>query len=275
MRVKKKCYVCLFVVVFIMTVMNAGCRKAMTTANKKERIKELLKEKYGEEFEVRNLYYSGAVHAWCYPINDSSMIFMADTSEKMEEIQDDQYIQKIVCTQLDNSLNPEFDSIFSDCFVSTNIFSGGTDKFLSIYDKKEICFKTLMQFFRSQGISDDIVVNVFINKDLSTTNNTLVEYNSIVEIAGRIQEEGEYPYVSIHLYFCDLSQIINVRKAIENYNWEDSESSDQDIYDVIKDIPKIKMLFDKKGDSFIISEGERTELDYTTYNKQRGYCNEK
>ena len=247
----------------------------MSTEQRRERLKELLKEKYGEEFEVRNLYYSGAVHAWCYPINDSSMIFMVDTSEKMEEIQDDQYIQKIVCTQLDNSLNPEFDSIFSDCFVSTNIFSRGTDKFLSIYDKKEICFKTLMQYFRSQGISDDIVVNVFINKDLSTTNNTLVEYNSIVEIAGRIQEEGEYPYVSIHLYFCDLSQIINVRKAIENYNWEDSESSDQDIYDVKKDIPKIKMLFDKKGDSFIISEGERMELDYTTYNKQRGYYNEK
>ena len=35
------------------------------------------------------------------------------------------------------------------------------------------------------------------------------------------------------------------------------------------------MLFDKKGDSFIISEGERMELDYTTYNKQRGYYNEK
>ena len=71
-----------------------GCN-TMSTEQRKERLKELLRNKYGEEFEIRELYDSGAVKAWCYPQKDSLLLFKAGAMLKMEEISNDDYLQTI------------------------------------------------------------------------------------------------------------------------------------------------------------------------------------
>ena len=51
----------------------------MSKVKREKRIKELLRDKFGEEFEVRELYDTGAIEAWCYPQNDPTMIFKVET----------------------------------------------------------------------------------------------------------------------------------------------------------------------------------------------------
>ena len=46
-----------------------GCG-TMSNGQREKRLKELLRNKYGEDFEIRELYVTGKVDAWCYPVND-------------------------------------------------------------------------------------------------------------------------------------------------------------------------------------------------------------
>jgi len=141
------------IIVFLMTSMIpvlVGCNY-LSKGQKENRLKELLREKYGEEFVVRELYENGAIQAWCYPIQDNSLVFSVTTSSKMEKIEMDEYIQRIVGRQIDSEIQPLANNCLGNCYVSTNIPLGATTGFPS-HDKSTFTFDSLLDYEKDNNI---------------------------------------------------------------------------------------------------------------------------
>ena len=127
----------------------------------------------------------------------------------------------------------------------------------------------MVHYFRAQKKDDDISINVFIDEKKNNQKGLLFEYESILNIVSNVQKENDYPVVFVKLYFCDDSEIVQARNAVSKYNWNDSENSEIDIYDVIKDAPVITIAFDETGKGFTFTNGECIEWGYHTYFTQR------
>ena len=259
--------VVLILVVLIILTLTAGCKRPMTTSAREKRLKELLKDKYGEDFEIRELYVTGKVDAWCYPVNDPTMIIKVDTTLNMDEIGMDNYIQSIICRQIDNELTPGFQQVFKGCYLSSNNDYGNTNDYYDYYNS--INMKSFAQYVQKKGSKDYYTIAVFIDIDSISSNNVLFEYEEINKIIGELQKKGDNTSVFVNLYFCDNKRIIEAQNAISNYSWKDSENSETDIYDVIKKIPKIEIYFGRDADSYLMVNGEKIELSYQVYKKER------
>jgi len=57
----------------------------MSNGQREKRLKELLRNKYGEEFEVGELYATGRIDAGCYLVNDPTMIIKVLKSPRKGE----------------------------------------------------------------------------------------------------------------------------------------------------------------------------------------------
>ena len=243
-----------------------GCG-TMSNGQREKRLKELLRNKYGEDFEIRELYVTGKVDAWCYPVNDPTMIIKVDTTLNMDEIGMDNYIQSIICRQIDNELTPSFQQVFKGCYLSSHNFYGNTNDYYDYYNS--INMKSFAQYVQKKGSKDCYTISVFIDIDSISSNNVLFEYEEINKIIGELQKKGDNTSVFVDLYFCDNKRIIEAQNAISNYSWKDSENSETDIYDVIQKIPEIEIYFGRDADSYLWVNGEKIELSYQVYKKER------
>lgn len=267
---RNKFLIRIFIVILITSipVLSMGCGN-MSKGQREKRLKELLREKYGEEFEIRELYDTGAIHAWCYPIKNQNMIFMADTKEEMDRLISDYYLQKIVCNQIDTELTEEFQQVYKTFFISSYFSSRRTDNYFTYYKKSEISIQTLVHYFRIEKLDDSITINIFIDREAVDNSLMTFEYEKIVDIIRKEQGIGDNPTVFVYLYFCDDVEMQSAKEAIGKYDWRDSENSETDIYDVRKNIPRIELLFDENGGQYMFIDDEKVELNVSNYIKQR------
>lgn len=208
-----------------------GC-SITSTEQRRERLKELLKEKYGEEFEIREIYENGAIKAWCYPIKNNSLIFSVTTTLDMDRIEMDEYIQKIVASQIDLELQPIAENSLGRCFVSTNIPLGATTGFPSP-DINTISLESLLDYEKNNNISNSIFINVFIERELNNDSNDEQEFQFINEM-GHFFDSNGLRESALVLYFGDALYIKEAWDTIEEYGWDAVESNDKnDIYDVL------------------------------------------
>jgi len=267
MRNKKK-IVRFFLLFFftIIVVICFGCNKPMTTESKKQRMKELLKNKYGEEFEVRELYDTGRIEAWCYPINNQSIIFEAHSETDMEVLGNDDYLQTVVGKQIDEKFQIPAEKAFGPCIVSTNIALGGT-KDISSASADTVTFDTLLNYEKEKGLGNTIYINVYIEND-SNASSEPNEYYFIREVGG-FMERYELRDSVLILYFGDGHFIKDVKNALAEFGWSTSASgfSDRDnITKVERDKKRIRIYF--KGSIPVdntVDSNNYNELDLKKY----------
>ena len=202
----------------ILTITSVACQKPMTTEDRKDRMKELLKDKYGEEFEVRELYNTGKIEAWCYPVSNPTMVFKADSTLEMEEIVSDFYLQNIVCKQVELQLQPDAEQCFYNCYVSAHIATADTSKYLNP-ESSGVTLRSLEDYFSTQGIEGRITISVFVD-DNTNRNSMLNEYLFLEEKIIKRVNGGEFPNTHFNLYLGNAELVKHAKDIIEIQRWD-------------------------------------------------------
>ena len=246
------------------TSLLVGC-KVMDDQQREDRLKELLRDKYGEEFEVREMYVTGGVEAWCYPVDNPDVIFTIETTLDMDNISADDYLQTIVELQINNKVTPLAENKFGKSLVSANIPLGATTD-IENSSAKDICLEKLLEYIHENGYSDHIFITVFC-----TSSDTNQEYDFIKEI-GKMYQDGEIPYVNLEIYFLNNEYFDDAQEAINLYGWNSIGSTEiTDIYDVLKEQNSIMIHFYEDGIPYVFDEQSESNdaLDIIKYQELR------
>lgn len=253
--------VVLILVVLIILTLTAGCKRPMTTSAREKRLKNLLKDKYGEEFEIRELYDNGAVKAWCYPQKDSLLLFKAGTTLKMEEISKDDYLQTIACKKIDEELQQPAEKAFCNSFIYSHIDIDNTTGYIT-NSADDITIKMLTEFYKNRGLSPKITIEMFaVPKAYEEEYLFLNNY-----ILKKIVKE-DYPQTHINIYFCDEKTIDSAKLALEEWTWYSSDST-EDIFDIKEGLKKLELYFDENGNGYIYSSSKE-EFSIDNYKTAR------
>lgn len=244
---RNKLLIRIFIVILITSipVLSMGCG-TMSKGQREKRLKELLREKYGEEFEVRELYDTGAIEAWCYPQNDPTMIFKVETMLEMKEIAEDDYLQSLVGRQLSKEYQLLAENAFGECFVYSKLLLASTPNYPSP-NSKTITLEELLDYIHSNNFGDSVHLYVFVNKNKN--NNVIMDELEFVRIIGNKIAEGELPTsTKVFIMFGDENFLLNVEKSLNEFGWHTfGGKSRTDIMDVIGDKDEIRIYYDSNG----------------------------
>ena len=240
----------------IVLVLSIGCQRPMTTKEREERLKELLKDKYGEEFEVRDLYVTGAVDAWCYPVNDPTMIFEVGTMSSMEEIAEDDYLQNIVGRQIDEKFQTDAEEAFGNCIFYTHIPLGSTNG-LASPRSDTVTLETLLEYEKEKGFSNSILIDIYVEYDPVNENNVLKEYRLLKRV-------GEYMDLygvdgTVTLFFGDYQFVEDIKTALGKWR-RASKYGNDNIHNVLKNKVPLYLGFSDGKPIHRINDTEEFEM---------------
>ena len=246
------------------TSLLVGC-KVMDDQQREDRLKELLRDKYGEEFEVREMYVTGGVEAWCYLVDNPDVIFTIETTLDMDNISADDYLQTIVEHQLNDEMQVVADKFFSKSLISVNIPLGATNGYQN-YKSEGIDCEKLLEYIRSNNYSSDITVNMFIKGEKYD-----IEYQVIHEIY-RILSDYNVRRTYFVIYICDDQDIVKAQDAIAELGWHSiGDTTRMDIYKVKKEFKYYTLYFDENAKPYIYDSktDEEKLMDITIYKEIR------
>lgn len=260
----------LVLIICVLTITGVACQKPMTTEDRKERMKELLKDKYGEEFEIRELYNTGKVEAWCYPVSNPTMVFKADTTIEMEEISQDDYLQSLVGRQIDVELQPYASRAFGECIVFSHILLGSTNGFPSP-NANTISLDRLIEYEHKNNYGDSIHIYIFVNINKSK-NKIKEEFSFVNEIGEMIRNEKLPSSTKLFIFFGDDIFLIDVQASLDEFGWRSfGSSSRRDIMDVIEDKNEMGIYYNDIGNPTYRNSNldELSEIDLIKYTQLR------
>ncbi len=232
----------IIVCTLLLTLCLTGCGLFKSDTQK---LKELLEDKYGEEFGVESYYYAGDMWAMCYPVSDPTLLFEVRTDGDVTFIGHDYYLQTVVQRQVEAELQPLVEQVFPGSFVSSDL--SAEDYEGQTADK--VTLESMMLYSNSTRYDDDpgwtyITLVIFVDTTQMTDENIVTEYAFLAEeISGRV-ESGELPDTIVELYFGDKVFVSDCKRIIENEQWYAYST----IYEKIKGCPYIRLyLFEKTG----------------------------
>ena len=255
------------------TSLLVGC-KVMDDQQREDRLKELLRDKYGEEFEVREMFVTARVEAWCYPVDNPEIIFKIITASEMEVISMDYYIQRSVSAQIEKEIQPKLEEVFPGSYVFVEIPTATTSKDF-VDQNEEINAKLLLDYYRSQSLSDSLYISVFFNKENISYEEESYEWTKLNAILGDVMSETGNSNIHFTLYPCEPEDIEEAKKVINEYGWDDIGSTKvTDIYDIVKE-KKCMYIFctynsnEDKYEYYIFDDENKRELSNEIYVEER------
>ncbi|MBQ8247322.1 MAG: hypothetical protein IJZ42_09335 [Lachnospiraceae bacterium] len=205
-----------------------------------DKLKDLLEDKYGEEFGVESYYYAGDMWAMCYPVSDPTLLFEVRTNDKVTVIGHDYYLQTVVQRQVDEELQPLVEEVFPGSFVSSDL--SASDYEGQTADK--VSLESMMQYSNSSRYDEDptwtyVTINIFVDTNQLEEENFKLEYEFLVkEIGGRVASD-ELPDTIIYLYCGDTFFVNECNSIIKNEQWYGNSN----IYQKIKGCNWVRMYF--------------------------------
>ena len=97
----------------------------VTESSMTQEAKKALRAKYGEQFEIYDVYSDtqGTFVAMCSPTSDPSVVFEAQIWKDGEGVIKDHYIEGIVDSQIEQYLYEKFDQFCPECYIVSHAFS--------------------------------------------------------------------------------------------------------------------------------------------------------
>lgn len=208
-----------------------------------DQLKDLLEDKYGEEFEVKSYYYSGDMWAMCYPVSDPTLIFQVRTDDKVSYIAHDYYLQTVVARQVEEEYEPLAQQAFPGCYLSVDISNTLSSAPENFPKADTVTLDDITRYCESMGQSSRIVLNIFIDTSQMSEENMEAEYVFLAEEIGGRVVNSELPDTIVKLYFGNTLFVQACENAIEEETWMNS-----DIYEVTEDCPKIWIGYDDNNE---------------------------
>ncbi len=224
----------------ILTLCLTGCGLFPTNTSK---LKQLLEDKYGEEFGVESHYFAGDMWAMCYPESDPTLLFEVRTNAEVTKISHDYYLQTVVQRQVDEEYAPLVEQIFPGSYLSSDIsntLAGVPDTFPKA---DAVTLDDITEYCEANGFSSDIVLNIFIDTSQMSEENIEAEYAFLKDEIGSRVANGELPDTIIELYFGDSTFVYECEAVLLETTWH----SQGDIYDVIENCPHIRIYCYEDG----------------------------
>lgn len=254
----------IIVCTLLLTLCLTGCGVFKSDTQK---LKDLLEDKYGEEFEIKSYYYDSDMWAMCYPVSDPTLLFEVRTNDKVTFIGHDYYLQTVVQRQVEEELQPLVEEAFPGSFVSSRL--SASDYEGQTADK--VSLESMMQYNNSSRDDDDptwtyIVLNIFIDATQLSDNNIEEEYMFIVEeINGRVAD-GELPDTIVKLYFGDTVFINECKEILAGEQWYGNST----IYEMLDGRGRIRIyLFEEQYPMSGPAEYGGTEYTIENYITER------
>ena len=244
------------------TSLLVGC-KVMDDQQREDRLKELLRDKYGEEFEVRDMYVTGRVEAWCFPVNNQDLVFKIDTPLEMEYISMDDYLQTIVERQISDELQEFGDDAFGECYISANITLASTND-ISNKDASTVDLYQINEYVKSKGFTNYIDIYVFFD---GTSNNYENEYEFLQKVAENYSEFNDEENIVIVLYSADDIFRKEAEEIIGYYGWHSiGMLSQNDIYKILDGKKKLVIYHNCDGNMYTYDDNqEQCLLNFEKY----------
>ena len=230
----------IIVCTLLLTLCLSGCG---TLRSDTQQLKDLLADKYGEEFEIKSYYYDGDMWAMCYPVSDPTLVFQVRTDEHVERIKHDYYLQTVVERQVNEKYGPLVQQVFPGSFLSSDI--SASDYEGQTADK--VTLTSMLEYNNSHHDDSDetwtyIVLNIFVDTARMTEENTEKEYEFLSDEIGSRVLNGELPDTIIKLYFGDSEFVKECESVLAETTWAQNE-----IYEKIDNCPYFKIFYYEEG----------------------------
>ena len=208
-----------------------------------DKLKDLLEDKYGEEFGVESYYYAGDMWAMCYPVSDPTLLFEVRTNDKVTFIGHDYYLQTVVQRQVEKELQLLVEEVFPGSFVSSDL--SASDYEGQTADK--VSLESMMQYSNSSRYDDNptwtyVVLNIFIDTTQLSDENIEEEYAFIAEEIGGRVSNGELPDTIVKVYFGDAVFVNECKEILANEQWYGNST----IYEMIDGRGRIRIYLFKE-----------------------------
>ncbi|MBO5098460.1 MAG: hypothetical protein J6B96_09125 [Agathobacter sp.] len=208
-----------------------------------DKLKDLLEDKYGEEFGVESYYYAGDMWAMCYPVNDPTLLFEVRTDGEVTKISHDYYLQNVVARQVEEEYGPLVEQVFPGSYLSVDI-SHTLSSIPETFPKADtVTLDDIIQYYSENDISSYIVLNIFIDVSRISEENVEEEYAFLVEEIGGRVAKGELTDTIIKLYFGNAIFVQECELILADETWRGSG----DIYDKIKECHRIRIYYYEDG----------------------------
>lgn len=174
-----------------------------TEINREKHTKQLLSEKYGEEFEVLDTWSNGgnAYFALCYPTADRDLLFEASFNLKSKKFRDE-YPQSIVSKELKTIVTPKLNNIFGECYSCP--FIGSVDS--KITNKSDVTIENFVIKTKSYD-GPSSFYNIAVNCNKLFSDDFTKEYESLTQCLREMEEIG---FDSVfHIYFLPEKSYFN------------------------------------------------------------------
>ena len=209
-----------------------------------DKLKDLLEDKYGEEFGVESYYYAGDMWAMCYPVSDPTLLFEVRTDGEVTKISHDYYLQNVVARQVEEEYGPLVEQIFPGSYLSVTL--SASDYEGQTADK--VSLESMLQYNNSHHDDSDeswtyIVLNIFVDTSQMTEENIEAEYFFLSKEIGSRVVNNELPDTIVELYFGNQNFVIDCETIILKETW----SGDSDIYSKIKECPQLWIWYYESG----------------------------
>ncbi|MBQ8247320.1 MAG: hypothetical protein IJZ42_09325 [Lachnospiraceae bacterium] len=212
-----------------------------------DKLKDLLEDKYGEEFGVESYYYAGDMWAMCYPVSDPTLLFEVRTDGEVTKISHDYYLQNVVARQVEEEYGPLVEQVFPGSYLSVDI-SHTLSSIPETFPKADtVTLDDIIQYYSENDISSNIVFNIFIDTSQISNESVETEYFFLKDEIGESIICNELPDTLIKLYFGDFNFVHECESILSETTWMES-----DIYEETEGCPQIWIGYYDNG-----------EIDYT------------
>ena len=230
-------------VLLLSTCFVTGCGLLRSDEDK---LKDLLEDKYGEEFGVESYYYAGDMWAMCYPVSDPSLLFQVRTDGEVTKISHDYYLQNVVARQVEEEYGPLAQQVFPGCYLSADVWA--VDYEGQTADR--VTLASMLQYKNSSNDDEDttwthLIISIFVDTSQISKENVEVEYEFLAKEIGRKVVNGELPDTVVDLYFGDAMFVQECKNAIAEETWR----GNSEIYNKIEDCPKSWMGYGDNGEA--------------------------
>ena len=187
----------------------SGCGKS-----REDITKELLSQKYGEEFNVYSIRSEGSVYyATCSPIDNSEIVFEARMVDGLEQVDEDDYFERLYAHNINDILEEDLKLFFPKAFIHTTV---------SCWPKNDITnLKGLDIVDLNRNIEKDsfyiqaAYVDIYYDGDIGTNKLYKEEYDYFTnKVEEYIKEEKMLP-ITISIIKVDDETIERLRSYYE------------------------------------------------------------
>ncbi len=162
-------------------------------------VKKALEDKYGEEMLVYSVEALGIKYeAKCAPANNPEVVFEARMLTDGTNEWDD-YYQRYTAKLMNDILKEDLKQFFPDAYFKSII--PAIKMIDTSMDFREHSLEEILENSISEGSYGGIILNVFIDKEIGTTNDYEGEYQYLTETVNEYIKDGKMLPVSIRFFW--------------------------------------------------------------------------